>query len=540
MLIFLSMSSAWATLPQPGQDMRSVCALIGTEVDALLGTFTVINTDFNATFTAIAALSTLITRDFNFTMTAIAGVSSLVTTDFNNTFTTIAALGACVPIVLSQASVSNGGILLTTSGASYCLSQNITGSIIISASDVTVDLNTHSLLGTIDIISTVINATIKNGKIKPAAPTNTTDAAHAAIVIASTVDKALIKNCYVVCSDSTLIGIVGRDGIANGGTNTIINSCFIQAGAGGLSSNGGNGVTVTNSTSEILNCTITAGAGGGATVFVADEGGITITSFPIPANTPVAAITVGNNPNAIAITPDRTKAYVVNYNGGSGPAGADTVSVINIATGAVTKTIGGFSGPFAIAITPDGTKAYVVNNIANGGLFTVSVINTATDTIIGSPITVGSSPTSIAITPDGTKAYVTNSAPDNTVSVITIATNTVTTTIPTSGKFNNPWAIAITPNGQFAYVVNSGGGTVTPITIAGNALGANITVGNLPKGIAITPDGTMAYVTNDTDHTVTPITLSTNTPLTSLSGSFSNPYGIAITSDGKTAYVTNS
>ena len=63
--------------------------------------------------------------------------------------------------------------------------------------------------------------------------------------------------------------------------------------------------------------------------------------------------------------------------------------------------------------------AYVTNAVDN----TVSVINTATNTVIGL-ISVGNYPLGIAITPDGARAYVTN-AGDNTVSVINTATNTV-------------------------------------------------------------------------------------------------------------------
>ena len=81
------------------------------------------------------------------------------------------------------------------------------------------------------------------------------------------------------------------------------------------------------------------------------------------------------------------KAYVVNFN-------ADTVSVIDTATNAVVGsaiTVG--NAPIGIAITPDGTKAYVTNQNAN----TVSVINTATNAVVGSAIPVGSVPVGIAI-----------------------------------------------------------------------------------------------------------------------------------------------
>ena len=54
----------------------------------------------------------------------------------------------------------------------------------------------------------------------------------------------------------------------------------------------------------------------------------------------------------------------------------------------------------SLAITPDGTKAYVVNQLTVGG--TVSVINTSTNTV-SATITVGTaSRLALRITPDGT------------------------------------------------------------------------------------------------------------------------------------------
>ena len=83
-------------------------------------------------------------------------------------------------------------------------------------------------------------------------------------------------------------------------------------------------------------------------------------------------------------------------------------------------------------------KAYVTNQIAD----TVSVIDTATNAVVGSAIPVGDAPRDIAITPDGTKAYVTNQDAD-TVSVIDTATNTVVGSPITVGDV--PFGIAICP-----------------------------------------------------------------------------------------------
>src|SRR5215467_14560911 len=71
--------------------------------------------------------------------------------------------------------------------------------------------------------------------------------------------------------------------------------------------------------------------------------------------------------------------------------------------------------------------------ITNIGDNTVSVIDTATNTVIGSPIPVGLAPLGVAVTPDGSKVYVANSGAA-TVSVIDTATNTVSATITVGSR----------------------------------------------------------------------------------------------------------
>src|SRR5262249_42188023 len=110
-------------------------------------------------------------------------------------------------------------------------------------------------------------------------------------------------------------------------------------------------------------------------------------------------------------------AYVTN-------SGSGTVSVIDTATNTVVATVGVGGDPRGVAITPDGTHAYVTNIRSN----TVSVIDTATNTVVAT-VPVGLSPFGVAITPDGTHAYVTNSFGNN-VAVIDTATNTVVATVP--------------------------------------------------------------------------------------------------------------
>ncbi len=122
--------------------------------------------------------------------------------------------------------------------------------------------------------------------------------------------------------------------------------------------------------------------------------------------------------------------------------GASTLTVIT--PSGVRTAITGLQNPVAMALSADGATLYVANGVGN----TVSVINTATQNIIGTIAT--PSPYGVAISPDNTTLYVANSG-DNTVSVIDTATKA--TTIITG--FDAPFGIAVSPDGTTLYVINS-------------------------------------------------------------------------------------
>ncbi len=95
---------------------------------------------------------------------------------------------------------------------------------------------------------------------------------------------------------------------------------------------------------------------------------------------PGAPITVGIEPDQIAITPNGEMAYVTDF-------GGSTATAINTATGIVGATIKVGSHPDGIAITPNGSLAFV----ANSGSGNVTPITVAGNTP-GSPIKVGTTP----------------------------------------------------------------------------------------------------------------------------------------------------
>jgi YVTN family beta-propeller protein len=198
---------------------------------------------------------------------------------------------------------------------------------------------------------------------------------------------------------------------------------------------------------------------------------------------------------AIAITPDGKRAYVVAARSLPEPEPRGPGFVIDTASNTVVAHFEGDN----IAIAPDG-KAYVTHS----GDGTVSVIATATNTVVGTPFRVGFDPTAIAITRDGKHLYVAirpligvpPGPGERNISVIDTASKTVVATGPNF----SPVGIAITPDGKHVYVTEDRGtppnhrGFVSVIDTADNTVVAELDVPPSPGGIAITPDGRHAYV----------------------------------------------
>jgi YVTN family beta-propeller protein len=216
-------------------------------------------------------------------------------------------------------------------------------------------------------------------------------------------------------------------------------------------------------------------------------------------------------------------AYVVN-------SGEDTVSVIDTATNTVIDTINVGHAPFGVVVDPtSGNYVYVTNQNEN----TVSVIDTWNNTVTAT-ITVGVSPTGLDITPDENYVYVANQGEDN-IDVIDTATNTVKNTINVGDA---PFGVVVDPDGNYVYVTNKDDSTVSVIQTLDNTVTATITVGTSPSGLDVTPDGNRVYVANQNQNSVSVIETATNTIIKNIIVGFS-PFGVVVNTDGNYVYVTN-
>lgn len=236
------------------------------------------------------------------------------------------------------------------------------------------------------------------------------------------------------------------------------------------------------------------------------------------------------NSQGIAITPDRTLAYITSRDD-------DRVYVFDLTTNSLTQIISVSGGPFAIALTPDGSAAYVTC-IDDTKVVTFPVPANLPVLTISDPIFFESR--GIAITPDGSKAYVVNYQSNSVVTFPIPANAPLTIQLgDVDHAIDRPIAVAITPNGSTAYVVNNGNDSILPINVSNDALGDPFIVGSEPYDIAITSNGTMAYVVNDNGGSITPFAIPSNIPASPIAIELNSfPEGIAITPDGKTAYVT--
>src|SRR5262249_39291491 len=129
-------------------------------------------------------------------------------------------------------------------------------------------------------------------------------------------------------------------------------------------------------------------------------------------------------------------------------ADSNNVSVIDLGTKkAVAKIEIGVS-PEALIMSPDGKRLYVTNE--TGRIAQLSVVDTGTNKVI-SAIQVGKETEGLAFSPDGRRLYTTNEAEDS-VAIIDLAQNKITSRIPLEAVGHRPRGIAISPDEKRIYI----------------------------------------------------------------------------------------
>lgn len=276
-------------------------------------------------------------------------------------------------------------------------------------------------------------------------------------------------------------------------------------------------------------------------LYVTDYRTASVRQMDCATNTPLAPITVGQQPFGIVASPDGEWLYVANY-------GSNTVTVINTDTNIPYYTTGVGAGPIGVALSPDGTRLYVANfenstvSVLNvGGNTTPSVIGTiqfpdgsrpdnvafsadgsvvyvalwgvakvavidaaSANFQVVQTINVGHSPTSFAVAPDGKRVYVTNEFGGPTPDAYNGSITALDSTNPKQNAVLGEWLLpyhsfpmqqsALSANGRYLYVPGEGNASIFVIDTNDGSIKDTKRIGVGPQGVALSPEGARVFV----------------------------------------------
>ena len=202
------------------------------------------------------------------------------------------------------------------------------------------------------------------------------------------------------------------------------------------------------------------------------------------------SVDIGAHPAHVIVDPQGTRAFATN-------SSDSTVSVIDLATASVIKSISTGGYPHGLRMSPDGSIVCIAN-VKDGS---VSVVDTATLSEVDR-ISVGVAPVQVGFTSDGAHLYV-SLRDENRVGVIDTATRKVIGYIDVG---RSPIQLHATPDGRFVYVANQGteaepDDKVSVIDIAKARVVQTIRTGKGAHGVAVSADGSFVFITNIVDGT---------------------------------------
>jgi YVTN family beta-propeller protein len=252
----------------------------------------------------------------------------------------------------------------------------------------------------------------------------------------------------------------------------------------------GGSVSVIDTKTNILRTTITVGNDPSALAVSWDEDRIyvtnrdddTVTGITTGSDVSFANVTVGNSPSGITVGKPNPvngahEIYVSNSDDNS-------VSVITVDpngdlhVGPSALSVG--NNPEGIAVSPDGIYLWVVCS-GEGEVWVFETANLFTEDAV--KITIGDLPTDIVFTEDGQYAYINNFASHDIVKINAI-------TMSPEGYLSansSPVSLTISSDGRSLYVSNYDDSFVTGINPDTNSILGTTTVGTNPAGIVILP-----------------------------------------------------
>ena len=171
---------------------------------------------------------------------------------------------------------------------------------------------------------------------------------------------------------------------------------------------------------------------------------------------------------------------------------------------------------------------------ANQGANSVSLIDVATDTAYGT-IPTGQQPHHVLATPDGKEFWV-SLYKENRVQVFDAKTLAEVASVDVGGSNDD---LAFDPQGRRLYVSLGQNNAIAVVDVAAHKLVQTVKVGSVPHGVKVTPDGKTLLVTNTADNTISVLSLEPEAKVDATVKTGANPFEVTISPDSNTAYVSN-
>lgn len=236
----------------------------------------------------------------------------------------------------------------------------------------------------------------------------------------------------------------------------------------------------------------------------------------------------GEGPHEVAVSGDGR--WVVSTDYGAQGAGNNTLTVIDVRTGALVRTITTpYLRPHGAKFLPD-HRTLVVTAERNGK---VVLIDVTTGAVVGEHDTGQRLSHMVSLSPDGRTAYTANIA-DGTLSIIPLdggAPSIVAVGTQTE-------AINTAPDGRTVWVGSNNTGKVFVIDVAARRVVDSVQTNGFPYRIDFTPDARTALVTNPEANELRLIDVATRRVLKVVPTGGSQPFGIAMAPDGRRAWIT--
>lgn len=225
-----------------------------------------------------------------------------------------------------------------------------------------------------------------------------------------------------------------------------------------------------------------AASGDAGTLIVGNKGEDTVSFIDLGSGAELARVPTGRMPHEIAVSPDGRQAAVVAY-------GAASIDIFDVRTRALVRRIDLTPnlGPHGLVWLPDGRLVATTERSQ-----TLTIVDTRRGDTVSAIRTDQQGTHMVAVSRDLARAYTAN-IPTGTVTVIDLAAGRKLRDIPVGGR---PEGIALTPNGRELWVGDLEGARVQAFDTRSFKRLAEVKTGAVPIRVLASPDGRWIVTSN--------------------------------------------